>query len=263
MNLKFSGRALAYLSHFKADNDIRYYLNGVYVAPMPPEAGGGVIGAATNGHVMGMWHDKEGHVTRPAILRISKQLARACASKETRGQQTTLVLTDNRLACMCGPEELYIQPNEYRDPASKPKKGWDREPWEVAGDFPDLGRVVPSPSEATIGMTGAVSAGYLGLIANAIPKGLSKLGTGVTIRQVHQDGQNLVLFDRLPEALAIIMPMRSDVGTPEWLPRWKKADKKAKEAKAAPHPAMPSDAAPPPDFVPVRIAGGRAGRYPA
>ena len=37
MNLKFSGRALAYLSHFKAESDIRYYLNGVYVAPMPPE----------------------------------------------------------------------------------------------------------------------------------------------------------------------------------------------------------------------------------
>lgn len=40
MNLKFSGRALAYLSHFKAESDIRYYLNGVYIAPMPPEAGG-------------------------------------------------------------------------------------------------------------------------------------------------------------------------------------------------------------------------------
>lgn len=36
MNLKFSGRALAYLSHFKAESDIRYYLNGVYVAPQPP-----------------------------------------------------------------------------------------------------------------------------------------------------------------------------------------------------------------------------------
>lgn len=263
MNLKFSGRALAYLSHFKAESDIRYYLNGVYVAPMPPEAGGGVIGAATKGRVLGMWHDKEGHVTRPAILRISKQLARACASKETRGQQTTLVLSDNRLACMCGPEELYIQPNEYRDPANKPKNGWDREPWEVDGDFPDLGRVVPSPSEATIGMTGAVSADYLGLIAKAMPKGLSKWGTGVTIRQVHQNGQNLVFFDRLPEAPAIIMPMRNEGAAPDWLPRWKKADQKVKDAKAAPRPAMPSDAAPPPDFVPVRIAGGRAGRYPA
>lgn len=263
MNLEFSGRGLAYLSHFKADNDIRYYMNGVYVAPMPPEAGGGVIGAATNGHVLGMWHDKEGRATRPAILRISKALARACATKETRGHQTTLVLADNRLACMRGPEELYIQPNEYRDPERKPQKGWGREPWEVAGDFPDLGRVVPAPAEATIGMTGTVSSSYLGLIAQAIPKDLGRFSTGVVIRQVHQDGQNLVLFDRLPEALAIIMPMRSDVGTPEWLPRWKKADQKAKDAKAAPRPAMPSDAAPPPEFTPVKIGRRSAGRYPA
>lgn len=250
MDLNFSGRGLAFLSHYKATDDIRYYLNGIYIAPLSREAGGGVIGAATNGHVLGMWHDKGGHADRAAILRVSKKLAAACADKTIGEHEPTLVLADNRLTVMRGGEELYIQPNEYRDPSKKPKRGWDREPWEVAGDFPSLDRVVPNHAEATIGMTGTVNARYLELIAKSMPKDRFKHFGGVAIRQVNKDSSNLVLFEAMPEAIVIIMPMRSEVGAPEWLPRWRETTLRAKATAALPIPGrQPSDAAPPQGFI--------------
>lgn len=251
MNLKFSGQGLAFLFHYMATQDIRYYLNGVYVAPLSAEAGGGVIGAATNGHVLGMWHDKEGTATRAAILRISKPLARACASKDGPGEQKpTLVLADNRLACMRGGEELYIQPNEYRDPERKPRGGWANEPWEVPGNFPNIARVVPDHTKAEIGMTGSVNATLLALVTASLPKSRSRYGTGVTIRQINKDSGNLVLFDGLPEAMAVIMPMRTDFEVPAWLPRWRDTEIRSQDAAKLPTPgSQPSDAAPPEGFI--------------
>lgn len=261
MNLKFSGQGLAFLFHYMATCDIRYYLNGVYVAPLSAEAGGGVIGAATNGHVLGMWHDKDGTATRAAILRITKPLARACASKDGPGEQKpTLVLADNRLACVRGGEELYIQPNEYRDPERPPRNGWAHEPWEVRGDFPNILRAVPDHTKAEIGMTGTVNAKLLALVAASLPKSRSRYGVGVTIRQINKDSGNLVLFDGLPEALAVIMPMRTDGIVPEWLPRWRNTTTRAQEGAILPIPGrQPSDAAPPEGFIVAGKFHGHSG----
>ena len=137
MNIKFSGRGIAFLSHYMATNDIRYYLNGIMLRPLKADQGGGVIGVATNGNIIGLWHDAGGEIDRETILHITKPLV-AALGKTTRGQYRNLVLRDNQLACTCfeGLEEHYIQPNDQKITIINP--------WEIEGKFPDLSRVLDS-----------------------------------------------------------------------------------------------------------------------
>lgn len=250
MHLKFSGRGLAFLSHYMAQNDIRYYLNGIYLAPMP--SGQGVIGAATNGHVMGIWRDPDGRIERPVIARISKGLASAC-----RKPDTSIENIDGRLTCVQhkpgeggGAFELYVQPNDKpiafaRTPGV--------EPWEVEGKFPAVSRVVPKLSDAALGVEATVNATYLGLIAASLP-GTKRYGNGVFMRQVHKDGSVLVLCPNVQEAVIVVMPMRGDPLDNHWLPAWLQHAARAEETAALPTPGrQPSDAQPPRDFRPARV----------
>lgn len=223
MNLKFSGRGLAFLAHYKAKVDIRYYLCGVYLRPMPAAAGGGVLGAATNGHVMGMWHDKSGTIDRPAILRISDPLAKACAATK-RGTETSLVLRDERLTCMLGDDETYIQPNPLPVAGKNVGKSATvtvpRQPWEVDGTYPRLGRVLPDPAAATLGASACMNVDYLGLLAKSVPRrrhGGKDYGLGVFMRQEHASGVILVACPSVPEMTAIIMPIHDTAAMPPWL----------------------------------------------
>ena len=204
MNLKFSGRGLAFLSNYMAKNDIRYYLNGIFIKPIQ---GGGAVGVASNGHIAGLWHDKHGVIERPAILSVTAPLVRACSSKGLYGVAPTLELRDGRLACMSGESELYIQPNEStrRDPGGL-------EPWEVQGKFPDIGRLLPSPEEFAKGSSDTFSSGYLAVVARSFK------GNGVVLRQASKSSAAVLVAGSVPEAVAIIMPMRDvDAQLPAWL----------------------------------------------
>ncbi len=259
MNLKFSGRGLAYLAHFKAENDIRYYLNGVCFQPLPADAGGGVIGAATNGHILGLWHDRDGHVDRTVIAAITRPLV--AASKKPG---TQLEAIDGRLAViryeMIGGaqkaiEEMCVQPNGPRTPR-------DGVPaWEVEGKFPDLLKVVRERDHYGEGVTGEFNPEYLRLIAAAISAASTREQrswcNGVQMRQHDKDGAMLVLPVTMPEALAIVMPRRKE-GTlaAPWLERWRMHGARQQAIAATPLPAQqPSDARPPVDWVPTSVSG--------
>lgn len=247
MNIQFKGKGLAFISHYMAKYDIRYYINGVCLRPLPREAGGGVMGIATNGHVMGMWHDADGHVDREVILRITPELVRAC-SKRPKGLtgDPTLSLVDGRLAITVDSSEVYIQPNEYRapDPKGKPHT---LEPWEIGGKFPDAGIVIPNIADAVHGPADCVNHEYLELISKSLPK--SKW-TGVQMFQAHKGGAILVLPTEHPEAAVVLMPMRDEITAPTWLKRFKAHSQRVSAAKTAPLPVHePSDAGPKDDDV--------------
>ena len=250
MHLKFSGRGLVYLSHYMAKDDIRYYLKGIYLAPLP--GGHGVIGAATNGHILGMWRDPDGRIDRPVIARVTKGLVNALKKSDTH-----LENIDGRLACVqYKPDngvgfELYVQPNDK--PIGFMPKSSGIQPWEVEGKFPVIAKAVPKASDTQIGMEATVNAAYLGTIAASLP-GTNRWGNGVTMRQTHKGGGILVLCHTVPEAVAVIMPMRGDP-RPEshWLDGWLHHAARAGEVAAMPVPGrQPSDAAPPSDYVPIR-----------
>ncbi|WP_288074812.1 hypothetical protein [Pseudomonas sp.] len=233
MTIKFSGKGLAFLNHYKAKKDIRYYLEGVYIRPLPDEAGGGVLGIATNGHVLAMWHDEAGHADCAAILKIRRELAAACGRRYRLDGDPMLVLRDNRLACVVGENEVYVQPHEGRTNAT------GVEPWEIAGRFPDVGRVIPD-LWAENGPANPINPEYLGLVAKSM-----QMRGSITMRQAREDGAVLVLCEELPQAGVVLMPNHGNVRVPDWLRRFTSHDKRTKESAAAPLPVYePSDADP-------------------
>ena len=259
MNLKFSGRGLAFLSHYMATNDIRYYLNGIFLTPMPD--GVGVLGAATNGHCLGMWRDEKGHIDRPAILRVSRPLITALKKPETFIENR-----DGRLTAMqylphkqgIG-DELYIQPNEGGRPSSA-------EAWEVEGVFPPNIHTIPPSTDGPFSeFVDAISAEYMGMVSRSILEALKKSSrgkfAGVWNRQ-KVNGALMFLSPQLPEAAAFVMPMRAEgekFGSP-WLDSWRRRATVRANAKETKLPGQqPSDAVPPPDFQ----RSSTTGRYPA
>ena len=242
MKIQFSGKGIAFLNHYKAKQDIRYYLNGVYIRPLPAEAGGGVLGVATNGHVLAMWHDQDGHADRAAILKISRELATACGKRYRLDGDPMLVLRDNRLMCVVGENEVYVQPNEAQGKPLKATEGI--KPWEIMGNFPDVGRVIPD-LWAEKGPTNAINPDYMGLVSKSMKSTSDRLVKAITLRQAHENGAVLVFCNEIPQATVIVMPIQGDVPIPDWLRRFTAHDKRAKEATAAPLPVYePSDADP-------------------
>ena len=242
MNIKFSGRGIAFLSHYMATNDIRYCLNGIMLRPLKADQGGGVIGVATNGSIIGLWHDAGGEIDRETILHITKPLV-AALGKTTRGQYRNLVLRDNHLACTCfeGLEEHYIQPNDQKITIINP--------WEIEGKFPDLSRVLDSVRKVkeSGGPVDAINPAYLALLHKSMPADVRRFPS-ITLRQPNKHGIVYALFPSITDAFAGIMPMSDEVDdAPKWLQRLMRSTDAEAATKAAPLPAMPSDAAPIPE----------------
>lgn len=260
MNIKFSGRGLAFLSHYMATNDIRYYLNGIFLTPMPD--GPGVIGAATNGHVLGLWRDPAGEIDRPAILKVTKGLITACKKPET-----FLENVDGRLTCVQRMdrkagygEEIFVQPNTRQKPSDTV------EAWEVEGTFPVLHRVTPKVTDKMLGMTGAISAQYLEIMSRSLIEaaktgGFGRFGVATHAQQRTADGSILFLAPLVPEAVAVVMPINTSgmkIGSP-WLESWQDRHESVEKARSNKLPGrQPSDAAPPPYFQKTDATG----RYP-
>lgn len=226
MNLKISSRALSFCAHFKANQDIRYWLNGVCVVPVQAEIGG-VLVAATDGHTMGVWHDAKGEVDRQVIMRVSPGLLSAAAKGgvvRTIGDRLAVVHLNTKTEVE--DSEAYVQANEDRAYVD-PKGGLER--WEVDGKFPDVLRVIPSLgdlNECTGYHPGAISAKYLARLDKALPK--SKFGgRGCIIRQKDEKSAALVQFPDLPEAIVVIMPLRIELprGSDAWLHRLQAKEK--------------------------------------
>lgn len=240
MNLKFSGQGIAFLNHYKAKTDIRYYLMGVYIRPLPAEAGGGVIGAATNGFMMAYWHDKDGQADRPAILQISPQLSVACG-KASEKNPTTLVIRDNRLVCLRGDDETYIQPNP-----SPEKSPTDLEPWELPGKYPDIARPIPKMQDLTEGPVDFINPEYLAKIARSFPK--ADYQRSIALRTTRNNEPIACFCPDLPQLAVIVMPITGKHArlVPEWMTTFVKNERRDAQAVAeAPLPGQqPSDATP-------------------
>lgn len=219
MEIKLQSRIVAAICQFKAEHDIRYYLNGVYVEPLPT---GGVVIVATNGHAMGIWRDPEGEIERNAILRISNKLQSACNSKGAKH----LRLIDNRLTVVDkNGLEIHVQPN--------------REKWEVEGKFPDWKKVVPKATDKPQ-LFDSLNVDYVTLVQRAIRIGTGgdrfagicfrqeSLDHGIAVTSGNRDAQDFV---------AIIMPVREGASP---LPRWIEELR----LEPVPIPSQPSDAAP-------------------
>lgn len=238
MNLDFDGRGLLFLRHYMAKNDIRYYLNGICLRPMRSEHGGGVLGVATNGHVMGMWHDPDGVVEREVVIATTPGLFAACRPGRGR-REPRLALRDGRLAVVSGDVEVFVQGNGGRT-----LKG-GVQPWEIGGRFPVVERVVRRPETLGNGLAGAFNLHYLGLIAGSLPKGKNGFASSVVARQDGENGSAQFYFESEPRAAVVLMPLRGLGEPPKWLSVFARdAEARAKAADTPLPVHEPSDAGP-------------------
>ena len=231
MKLNISARLVAAICQFKANDDIRYYLNGVYVEPI---ATGGVLIVGTNGHAMGIWRDLTGEIERPAILRIGKRLEAACAGSDLK----RLTILDDRLTVLIAAKNPKGQTVEPTEAYVQHKHGTKTGSWEVDGKYPDWKRVVPRQS-SVCQLQNPLNPEYVALARRAIQLGGGDKYTGVSLFQPEKNGGIAVVANSKPDFFAVIMPICDDGTTyPSWMTQLNpKTD--------APAPVQqPSDAAP-------------------
>jgi hypothetical protein len=224
MNINIKARLVAAIAQFKASNDIRYYLKGVYVEPHPE---GGAIIVATQGHAMGIWHDTSGEVERPIILSVGKALLAACSSGN-EFEKRRLVDKNGRLTVVDNTgAEIYIQ--------GEIGKKVGAEQYEVEGKFPDWRRVVPEIEPGKTQLYNVLQPQYLRLASEAtrIAFGGDKFGNSLTLRQPAVNRAILVQSSHRDAGgfVGVIMPMRDEVDLS--LPAWAKAPKLPENIESA------------------------------
>lgn len=198
MKLNITSRFVAAIAQFKATSDIRYYLMGVYVEPIPT---GGVLIVGTNGHALAVWRDLSGEIERPAILRVGRPLLTACAGKGKR-----LQIADDRLVVVDTKGlELYAQ-NKY---SNKPGD------WAIEAKYPDFRKVLKN-GHSGLPMD-PVNPALMALVSKAIDIGGS-VHKGVSLTQAEPMGAITVLCNEESDFIAAIMPLRGQsIGYPDWV----------------------------------------------
>lgn len=193
----FNPALLSKILPFKAENDIRYYLNGVLVE----KAEKGVYLVASDGHCMAVAHDADGTLegADQVIISVSKGLAAAAKSaKSIAGIEQKVLLTGRRVRMAVdfdstGALESFVQPGNS----------------QVEGRFPNWRKVAPDFDKLKRGaFTGAegVNAVYLARCAKLGSRKLSAL----SFWQEEPCKPVVIQSVGAPEVMVIIAVMRGE-----------------------------------------------------
>lgn len=135
---RVSAVAVKLVFPFAAQNDIRYYLNGINIRPLDD---GSVMVVASDGHRIIVVRDPHGYAEHEVIVRVDKD-----ALKHASNAKHTLDVMSNGMAMFSGEaaQPLFIQPGNSL----------------VEGGFPRIERVISTIGYRE-GIAGAVNPGYL------------------------------------------------------------------------------------------------------
>lgn len=207
-NLELSAHCCAIVAPFLAkQGEARYYLRGINVSPAP---GGGAIVCATNGHAMGVYHDRTATCEVAATLRFDRGTLAACAGV---GDERLVVMRYDRLAVIDQyGKELHIQPGSPLVDDSIP--------------YPSYEKVIPRAESLQRGMVAAVNGTLIGLVTQATRVAERALRRSAYMRAIefyNVDGDRnkctVARIADLPDFLAVLMPMRVESPAPA-LPEW-------------------------------------------
>lgn len=208
LRIDFDPQYLAVLEVFKAQRDIRYYICGVYVEKAPQ---GGVYLVATDGHTMAVIYDKSGSIDGAdnAIITVDPGMISAAKKGATKksGNLNYRVVVRGTRAMVAVPDadglELFIQPGKCL----------------IEGKYPAWRKALPDFEKLKRGaFTGnSVNAIYLARFAKVAA---DKRYCGITLWQEAVNKPVIVQVERLPEALFVVLPLRSKdpVGFAAFLP---------------------------------------------
>ena len=195
--MKLSADRIRKALSFTGKNDIRFYLNGVYVERHPVK---GAYIVATDGHRMLVQHDESAILTQdggnqapPLVLNTTDKAFHAAVKKAAKDETGTVQLdAEWKLEVWTGQRQIY--------------QGLEAGTHDAK--YPDWRRVVPDLCSAvtlTPGLKGAVNVSYIGdLNITAGHYG------SAYFYQADPDSAILALFPTDPQAFGVIMPIRSE-----------------------------------------------------
>lgn len=186
--------ALLRVRPFVSSEEIRYYLNGVFVQPHEK---GGAVCTATDGHRLGVRHDPTGRVFEQQIVKLPKAIRAPSASQS----RMWAVLT--RTGDSYGHLSLVpaLLDREHDTPENAIARIGEAElrfgDAIIDGDFPDYTRVIPSEGadDKVVGFNGKLVASF---------------GDHLTIRGEGASSPHLIFDNNDPDFLGVLMPMRSN-----------------------------------------------------
>jgi DNA polymerase-3 subunit beta len=209
----------AAMNVFAAVNDVRYYLNGVFIEPHPVQ---GVIIVATDGYTLGLIHDPDGWVATPVIVGgITKQLISACSANGIEHRMTVpkLLYISQHGAVVSGDSQVVSEVNPFAMLSLHMSKIE-----LVDGKFPDYRRVINMTRELGAAFP-CVNSLYLARL-HAVAKLLipnHRYGWGVELLSSGRNTSVLARFtsnDLEQRFLGLMMPMQADAPKtplPDWL----------------------------------------------
>lgn len=199
-------RDLLAIAPFRAEMDVRYYLNGVFVEPIE---GGGCLLVATDGHMLAAMRSKESRADKPRILNIDNRFERALREHGGLGEEKTIKVADEKSRAVVSSKirEYYIQPDK---------------PF-IDGKFPDWRKVLFPLDILKRGNPSTIASKYLATLQRALPKELRDRCSGVSFwyNDRETDGSAVVCrYDSFPELIVMIMPVREGpmAKWPDWYP---------------------------------------------
>lgn len=139
--IKFKARIAHAVASIIPENEVRYYLKGIYVEPCQE---GGIIAVVTDGHRLVAVRDPNGECSEPAILSMTKETVAAAKKNRKSGlieyaKKSGLRVTDDAGVVK------YIQPD---NPVCD-------------GKFPEWRRVMPASDTLITGLHGTFNPNYV------------------------------------------------------------------------------------------------------
>lgn len=213
---------------FKGTDDVRYYLNGVLITPYEDHA----LLMATNGHWMAIYESKESRVDKERIIELPSWFLSQVVQAERGGDINDADEEDESdYAPSYSPVPKTLEVNDEKSRLVISERGAEvlvkpGLPF-IDGKFPDCLAVLPDPATLEQGIFFPVAVNYLAALGEASDQGGSN---GLTC--YHQRGAPdkpvVFRFEKLPELIVALMPLREDKCS-EW-PKW--TQKLAKENAA-------------------------------
>lgn len=215
----FQAKYLKQLMQFVADQDIRYYMRGIYAEPHPL---GGALLVATNGHMLCAIHDAQAKCTEPMLFYLKKDALKFSSQKADNPAFVNINSVTERLTISTAGakgEELYIQPGKCIVDSAK--------------TYPQWKRLLPNFADLKPGYDDCVSVEYVRMALSAVPtKNGRHYSSSVRFWQTSQDSAIFVQITCFPEILCIIMPMREENG--DIREKWEKTFPKPPKVEVGP-----------------------------
>ena len=201
IRLQISAKAFLQAAHFRAEDDIRYYLNGVNIVPRDA---GGVYVIGCDGHVMGVVAVADAVAENlPAggvILRASPKLLLACRGPNPmrRGADMFLCIEEDRVSVAT---ELGMAGTDF-ETFTQPGKPW------IEGKFPDWRRVLPDFTTLKRTVEDDFNGKLLAKFTQIKSPTSERWGAAIRLWQPGKDRSIVVQRVDIPEFVGILMPMR-------------------------------------------------------